>query len=372
MKSKHILAATVAAVAIGAGGVVLTRLPAQSAPASAAPSPMPALPVPVTDVLIKSLPVRLSYPARIEAIKELSLQAKATGFLLEQSAQDGASVRAGDLLYRIDQRDIRARLDQVRAQLDRDTANLDYLRSNYDRGSQLAKIGALAKDTFDQRMSAVKQAEAALAIDQAAIRAAELNLADTDIRAPFDGQLGRNRAAIGTYVSAGATALNTLVQLSPIFVTFNPTEQDLARIQAARKNGDVTVDVSAQSGAEQSGKLVFLDNALDRTTGTITARGIIENADAALLPGQYVRVKVTIGRIDDAKLVPLAAVGSSQLGKYVYTVGDKNVVEMKQIALGQSDGDHVAVTSGLSGSETIITGNLQKIGPGAPVSPLRP
>lgn len=372
MKPSHIALAATALLATGAL-VVAARMPTESVAAEAAPS-MPALPVPVTSVLIKPLPVRLSYPGRIEAIQELSLQAKATGFLQDQAARDGADVKEGDLLYRIDDRDIRARLDQAQAQLDRDAASLDYLRSNYDRGQQLAKIGALPKDTFDQRASAVKQAEAALAIDQATIRAAQLNLADTEIRAPFNGRLGRNRAATGTYVNAGTTTLNTLVQLSPIYVTFNPTEQELARIHDARKSGDVEVEVSAPSEGDRthSGKLVFLDNALDRTTGTIVARGLINNADLTLLPGQYVRVQITVGRIAEAKLVPQTAIGSSQIGKFVYTVSDANTVELRQVALGQSDGDRVAVTSGLSGTEKVITGNLQKIGPGAPVRPLTP
>lgn len=355
----------------GALGFAATQMFTPVKPADAAPGPAPAMPAPIAKVQIRSVPVHLAYPGRIESLQELTLQAKATGFLLEQVARDGTDVKEGDLLYRIDDRDTRARLDQARAQLERDSASLDYARSNYERGSQLAKSGALAKDTFDQRISAVKQAEAAMAIDQAAIRSAELNLADTEIRAPFDGRLGRNRAAAGTFVNAGATTLNTLVQLSPIYVTFNPTERELARIQEARRAGDVAVEVTpaVEGGQVQRGRLVFLDNALDRTTGTITARGVIDNAERALLPGQYVRVRVAIGDIPEAKIVPQVAIGSSQLGKFVYTVNDKNIVEQKLVILGQSVGDGVAVASGLTGDEKIITGNLQKIGPGMPVAP---
>lgn len=363
------------ALATGALGVLGLQTFVKPGAADAAPAPTAAtqlMPVPVTSVQIRSVPIRLAYPARVDAIQELTIQAKATGFLIEQTVSDGSDVQQGDLLYRIDERDTQARLDQARAQLERDTASLDYLRSNYDRGSQLAKIGALAKDTFDQRSSLVKQAEAALAIDQAAIRNAELNLNDTAIRAPFTGRLGRNKAATGAYVNGGTTALNTLVQLSPIYVTFNPNERDLARIQTALRNGDVEVEVSStvEGSAPQTGKLTFLDNALDRTTGTISARAVIENADRSLLPGQYVRVRVVLGRIDDAKLVPQTAVGSSQLGKFVYTVDDGGVVGQKLIVIEQAEGDHVAVKSGLNGRERVITGNLQKIGPGLHVAPM--
>ncbi len=375
MKFRNQLLLGFTALATGALGVLGLQTFIKPGAADAAPAPTAAtqlMPVPVTNVQIRSVPIRLAYPARVDAIQELTIQAKATGFLIEQTVNDGSDVQQGDLLYRIDARDTQARLDQARAQLERDTASLDYLRSNYDRGSQLAKIGALAKDTFDQRSSLVKQAEAALAIDQAAIRNAELNLNDTAIRAPFSGRLGRNKAATGAYVNGGTTALNTLVQLSPIYVTFNPNEHDLARIQTALRAGDVEVEVSSpvEGSQPQTGKLTFLDNALDRTTGTISARAVIENADSSLLPGQYVRVRVALGRIDDAKLVPQTAVGSSQLGKFVYTVDDGGVVGQKLIVVEQAEGDHVAVKSGLSGSEKVITGNLQKIGPGLRVAPM--
>lgn len=339
--------------------------------ANAAPA-MPPMPVPVARVAIAPLPVYLDYPARVEAIRDVTLQAKTSGFLQSQVATDGADVREGDLLYRIDPADIQARLDQARAQLEKDEASLTYLQSNYDRGQQLARSGYIAKDTFDQRESAVKQAQATLAIDRATVHAAELNLADTQIHAPFAGRLGRNRAAPGTFVNPGATALNTLVQLAPIYVTFNPTDVDLARIQDRRARQDVDVEVTAPggSGAVQKGKLVFIDNALDRTTGTITARAIIDNDGSSLLPGQYVRIRVSLGQLDDAKLVPQAAVGSSQLGKFVYAVGKGNVVEQHLVSLGPTRDDKVAVLDGLTGQEQIITGNLQKIGPGMTVQPL--
>jgi multidrug efflux system membrane fusion protein len=130
----------------------------------------------------------------------------------------------GDLLYRIDSRDYDLALEQAKAQLERDTAALDYLKSNLDRGTDLAKSGFLSKDNFDQRTSAVRQAESALTIDRAAIRTAELNRSYTEIRAPFAGRLGRNQASIGTLIGTGGTVLNTLVQIDSIYVTFSPSE----------------------------------------------------------------------------------------------------------------------------------------------------
>src|SRR5262249_49698100 len=155
---------------------------------------------------------------------------------------DGSDVKKGDLLYTIDPRDFQAALDQAQAQAQRDAAALDYARANSDRGNELAKTGFLAKDTVEQRTSAVKQGLAAMATNEAAIRTAHLNLSYTEIRAPFDGRLGRNQAAIGTLVSAAGTPLNTLVQLDEIYVTFNPSETDLVAIQKARAGGALRAD----------------------------------------------------------------------------------------------------------------------------------
>ena len=132
---------------------------------------------------------------------------------------------------------MQAALDQIKAQAQRDAAALDYARANFNRGDELVKSGFVAKDTLDQRESAMRQAQAALTMDQAAVRTAELNLGYAEIRAPFSGRIGRNQAPVGTLVSVAGTTLNTLVQLDPIYVTFNPSETELTEIQKARCSG---------------------------------------------------------------------------------------------------------------------------------------
>src|ERR1700677_925634 len=157
----------------------------KSAGAATPAAAMMAMPVPVTKIVKMTLPIYLEYSARIESIGNVSLQAKVSGYLLQQGAPDGADVKKGDLLYKIDPRDFQASLDQSKAQAERDVASLEYLRSNFDRGAELAKTGNIAKDAVDQRGSNMHQAEAALSMDQAAIRTAELNLGYCEIRAPF-------------------------------------------------------------------------------------------------------------------------------------------------------------------------------------------
>ena len=369
--------AVAAALAYRADPTLVDRLPflhaAGATPAAAQTAP-PAfvMPVPVARVVKRTIPVVLDYAARTEAVRGIALQAKVSAYVVEQRVPDGADVKAGDLLYRLDPRDFQVALDQANAAIERDQASLDYQTASFNRGDALSKSGYLAKDSLDQRSSGLRQAEAALVADRAAQRAAQLNLAYTEIRAPFPGRLGRNQAAIGTLAGAGTTVLNTLVQIDPVYVTFNPGETDLVELQKARRAGTVSVDVSVPGEAvpDHKGELSFVDNSVDRATGTVVARATIANADLSLLPGQYVRVRVHLRDQPDALLVPQVAVGSSQLGKYVMVAGEGDKVEQRPVVLGPSEGALVAVLKGVGESDRVITGNLQKIGPGMPVKPL--
>ncbi len=329
------------------------------------------MPVPVASVIKKTIPVYLEYSARTESIREVSLQAKVAGYIQSQPAADGADVKEGDLLYKIDDRDYRAALDQAKAQAQRNVAALSYAQSNFNRGDALVKTGYLAKDNYDQRASTLGQSEASVAMDNAAVRTADINLAYTEIRAPFSGRLGRNRAPVGTLVGGAGLTLNTLVQLDPLYVTFNPSERDLGVIETARGARKViaTVSLPDDPSTSYSGELTFVDNGVDRPTGTITARATVPNPKFTLLPGQYVRVHLHVRDEPNALLVPQIAVGSSQLGKYVYVVRADGKAEQKIVSLGPVDGDSVSVT-GLAESDRVITGNLQKIGPGSPVAPI--
>ena len=366
-----VIAAAAAYVHFNGEPAFLSGLISKPADAAAPAQAMQAMPVPVASVVKKTLPVYLDYTARAEAIRSVALQAKVSGYILEQAAEDGADVKKGDTLYRIDPRDYQVALDQVKAQAQRNQASLDYTKASLTRGNNLIKTGFLSKDGFDQRNSTVQQGEATLASDQSAIQAAEINLGYTTIRAPFDGRLGRNQAAVGTLVNVGGTQLNTLVQVSPIYVTFTPSEGDLALIQKAKSNGPIAAEVTVpgDKAPPRKGELTFIDNRIDAATGTIIARATIANEDRSLLPGQYVNIRLQIGETPNTLLVPQVALGSNQLGKFVYVVDEGNKVAMRLVELGQTDGELIAITKGVKEGDQIISGNLQKIGPGMPVNP---
>jgi multidrug efflux system membrane fusion protein len=334
--------------------------------------PPPAFPVPVAVISKTTVPVYLEYVGTTEAIRQVTLQAKVGGYLHETGVSDGADVKEGDLLYKIDPDDYQAALAQAQARLQGDQAALEYATSSQKRNAALSATGAVAKDTNDEKTSLMHQAQANIMADKAAIRTAQLNVGYTEIRAPFDGRLGKSLVHEGALVTAQSTEINTLVQMSPIYATFNPSETDLALIQKYRATGDLIADISiaGEETPRVSGKLTFLDNTVDRTTGTITARATVENTDRGLLPGQYVKVRLHLTDKPDALLVPQIALGSSQMGRFVYVIGGKGTVEQRFIETGALMGDKVVINKGLNAGDKVITGNLQKIGPGMPVQEL--
>jgi multidrug efflux system membrane fusion protein len=336
--------------------------------------PPPAFPVPVAVISKTTVPIYLEYVGATEAIRQVTLQAKVGGYLRETGITDGADVKANDLLYRIDHDDYQAALSQAQARLQGDQAALEYATSSQKRNAALSATGAVAKDTNDEKTSLMHQAQANIMADKAAIRTAQLNLGYTEIRAPFDGRIGRSLVHEGALVTPQSTEINTLVQMSPIYATFNPSETDLALIQKYREQGELTVDImlAGEDTPRVSGKLTFLDNTVDRTTGTITARATVENTSRELLPGQYIKVRLHLTTRPDALLVPQIALGSSQMGRFVYVIGEKGTVEQRFIETGALMGDKVVINKGLEAGDKVITGNLQKIGPGMPVQALPP
>jgi membrane fusion protein, multidrug efflux system len=357
-------------VALAATGIV--RLDSSSLGAARAPAAdTPAMPVPVVPVVQQTVPVYLDFVGTTEAIRSITLEAQVTGYLDSQAVPDGADVRRGQLVYQIDPRNYQAALDQATAQARRDAAAYAYAQASDRRNTVLNKQGWVSNDTFDQSTSSFRQSQATLAADAAAIETAKLNLGWTEIRTPFAGRLGRSLVHEGTLISAAGTQLNTLVQLDPIYATFNPSETDLALLgkYPAGKTIPAEVTVPDDGGERYKGQLTFLNNTVDGSTGTIVARVTIANPDHTLLPGEFVHVRLLVADRPDTLLVPQVALSSSQFGKHVYVAEDGKAVQ-RMVSTGATYGDLVIIDKGVTAHDAVIVGNLQKIAPGAPVRPI--
>src|SRR6201987_86078 len=265
------LGLAVCTVALTATGFVLLG----SSVDRAAPTPAastPALPVPVVPVTRRTVPVYLDFVGTTEAIRSVLLQARVTGYLVEQGAPDGSDVKPGGLLYRIDPRPYQAALAQAIANRAHDQANLQNAELNFRRDAALLPSQlAVSRQQYDTDKATVAQLKAQVAPDHAAIETARLNLGYTELRASFAGRIGRSQVHEGTLISAAGTQLDTLVQLDPIYVTFNPSEGDLALLGGERGARPIPAEakIPDQGGKRYPGTLTFLENTVDRNTGTI-------------------------------------------------------------------------------------------------------
>jgi multidrug efflux system membrane fusion protein len=335
----------------------------------------PPMKVPVMTVVGRTLPIYRSFPGTTQALRTVPIQARVTGYLVEQGAVDGADVASGALLYRIDPQDYQAAFAQAQASLAQANASLQYSRVSQGRNQALAHQGWVSQDTSDQANSTFHQGQASLENNDAAVKEAALNLSRTEIRAPFAGRISASQVFTGSLISVAGATLNTLVQLDPIYVSFNPAEVNLPAITLEQKRAPIETAVS-QNGVSQNGgkpdhigKVTFIDNQVSQSTGTILLRATIANQDHALLPGEYVTATLHLGDLEGAVLVPQSAVGSTQIGRTLMIVGESNKVEERLVKLGDSDGDRIVVTDGLKPGERVITGQLQKIRPGSVVQP---
>ena len=348
-------------VAVAGGGWWLLRGQPQQQ-AVAAPKP---LIVSVITVTPRTVPIYRSFPATTVAMRVVPIQARVTGYVIQRGAADGADVGTGTLLYRIDPSDYQAALAQAKGQVDHSKAALSYSQANQTRNEALVRNGWVSRDTFDRTNSTFGQSVASLATDQASLLAAALNLSRTVIRAPFAGRISRSQVFEGSLISVAGTTLNTIVQLDPIYVSFNPAEGNLDAINRARARAPIETAVSIGTGPSSDvGTVTFVDNQVDQLTGTILVRATIANSDHALIPGQYVTARLHLGDLDGALLVPQTAVGSTQLGRTLMVVGAGNKAEQRIVKLGDSYGDMIIITDGLKVGDRVITGNLQKLRPG--------
>lgn len=314
-----------------------------------------------------------------------NLVARAQGFLESIDYQDGAAVTKGTQLFGIERDTYQAQLDQVKAQLAKDQAVLAQAQVNLNRYQRLRQENSIAAQQAEDQSFVVQQNQATVALDQANVEAANINLGFTSVLAPFDGIVTNHLVDIGNLVGAsGPTTLATIVQTDPIYVNFTVSEPQILAIRRnnAREGrpirssdlafiSSIPVDIALQDEESYAhkGHLDYVSPQVDTASGTLAVRAVFDNKDHVLFPGLFVRVRSPIGHLDQALLTRSDAIGTSQEGSYVLVVGADKVVQRKIVKTGQPQGQLVIIESGLAPDDWVVVEGIQQAIPGNKVEP---
>jgi RND family efflux transporter MFP subunit len=313
------------------------------------------------------------------AFNTVDLVARVQGFLENIHYKDGDFLKKGTLLFTIEPEPYQVKLDQAKAAEDGAAATLRQAEAEYQRQSNLAAKDFASKSVLDQALATRDSAKANLIQAKANTRTAEINLGYTKVTAPFDGIVTAHLVSVGELVGTSPTQLATIVQLDPIYVNFNVSEADVLRVRAEMRRQGLTpadlkkvqaeVGLQSETGYPHKGLLDYAAPTLNVATGTLPVRAIFQNADRALLPGNFVRVRVPVQRVPEALLVPEVAIGADQGGRYVLVVNADNTVEQRKVEAGQVVGDMRVIESGLKPDDRIVVAGIIRAIPGQKVDP---
>ncbi len=324
------------------------------------------------------------YVGRFAAINSVEIRARVSGYLDKLHFKDGQVVKQGDLLFTIDKRPFQNTLDQARANLVQAQSNLAFTESDYTRGQQLVRDKTITDQTFEQRAQAFRNAKAGVSANEAAVRQAELDMEFTELRAPMNGRIGDRRVSPGNLVTGGTggntTLLATIVSTDPIYFEFTFDEASYLRYErlstagqdVAGRNAGVQVALKLidESDFDHEGRMDFIDNVIDRSTGTIRGRAVIANPKEVFTPGMFARVRVPGTSPYEALLVPDTAVGTEQARRFVMVIDDQDTARPKYVTLGQVTKDGLrAIRDGLGPDDRVVVSGLMQARPGQKVKP---
>jgi RND family efflux transporter MFP subunit len=320
------------------------------------------------------------FTGMIEALESVAIKARVEGYLERIAFQSGARVKKGDLLFVIDPKPFQAKLDEARAELARRQAELKKAETTSQKKELAFKANAVSELEVIQSKAEWDVAKAAMQAAQAAIETAELNLSYTKIHAPISGRISRNLVDAGNLVGAGErTLLATIVNDDPIYAYFNVSERDLLYYEEHQGTSESPIKgdgatlaflgLSNQPGYPFEGRIDYVDNRLDATTGTIQVRGRFANPDHRLRAGLFARIRVPVATREKALLAPDIAIGKDQRGDYLLAVNDQNIVELRPVETGALINDMRVILSGISPNDRLIVSGLQRARPGLPVKP---
>lgn len=342
--------------------------------------PPPPPQVIVANPVQKDVTAYLEETGTLAAVNTVDLVARIPGFVQAIQYQDGAMVKKGAPLFLIEPEPYKAKWDQAVAAVDSAKAQLVNSQAEFDRQADLVKRQVSTQANYDKALAQRDSDKANLEAQQANAEVARINYGYTQVVAPFDGVVTARLVSIGEYVGANntPTKLATIVQLDPIWVNFNVSEQDVLRIRAERaKRGESTSDVlnypvqvglQTETGFPHDGKLDYAAPSVSAGTGTLAVRGVLDNPKGVLLPGYFVRVRVP-GPARQSLLVPDAALGSDQGGRYVLVVNAENVVEQRKVEPGQQSGEMRVILSGLKPDDRVVVDGVMRAIPGQKVDP---
>jgi multidrug efflux system membrane fusion protein len=358
-------------VILGIGGwLLLARGPSEDSGAVA--SERIGRPVPVRTAIVetRALPIRVEVIGTVEPLATVTVKSRIDGLIVDVGFVEGDFVRAGQVLFRLDDRVARAQLAQAEANLARDQAQLADAERILARNQALAERGFAAKATLDTARAAQEALKAAAAANDAQIRNLRTLLDYTVIRAPIEGRTGAQAFKLGSNVKANESSLVTINQTRPISVTFAVPQTELAAIRTAQAKQPLPVRVSIRGSRPVSadGRLSFIDNTVDQATGTITLKATLTNSDEALWPGQFVDVSLLVDTVPNITTVPQEAVLIGQNGAYLFVVRADRTVEARPIVVARSVDGTTFVSNGLAAGERVVTDNQLRLAPDSPVS----
>ncbi|WP_420415514.1 efflux RND transporter periplasmic adaptor subunit [Roseibium sp.] len=320
------------------------------------------------------------FVGQIAAVDQVDLIARVSGFLEEKKVPDGSMVKEGDALFTIEKAEYEAALAKAKADVASAKADAALKAADEKRDKDLFQKGHVSEAAYEATLAQKQQADASVAASQSALQQAELNLSYTDIAAPFPGQIGKTTYSVGEVVGPNTQALVKLIRLAPVYVNFSVSESEY--LNAVQTHGFSPADISPDKSPDiklvlpngkeytDTGKIVYIDNEIDPTTGTIAFRGKFTNEDLRLLAGTYVTVILEAPKAEEALVVPQSAIQRDQQGPFVLAITADKKVAQKYLELGQQVDTTFVVNKGLDEGEEVIVEGLQKVRPGVEVDPV--
>ena len=365
-RRRLLMGAVLAVVLAAAGAASYFSIDTRAKESRKAAKGPPPVMVTLAAALQETVPVRVQVIGNVEAYLTVAVKARVDGQINAVNLREGEQVRKGDVLFRIDPRPYEAALRQAQANALRDRAARDQARSQERRYQELLDKNFISKEAYAQIRTNAETAEATAKASEAGLENARLNLEYCTIRSPLEGYVGKVLLQAGNLVRANdVNPLVVINQVRPVYVNFAVPEQKLPEIRKYQAASPLRADVIPPdpSATPITGRLVFIDNAVDPSTGTIRLRAQYDNADAALWPGQFVNVSLRLYEQPDAIVIPSQAIQSGPQGQYVYVVGDDMVADVRPIALQEIDGDRAIVARGLTKGERVVTRGQLRLGP---------